>query len=68
MASCLWICAIFFGRFQHHPVNGCSTVSCDFCALPGGDLVHVLLLHHPKLEVIDVVFIPQFVKMVYHID
>ena len=29
--------------------------------------MHVLLLHHPKLEVIDVVFIPQFVKMVYHI-
>ena len=66
MASCLWIYAIFFGRFQHQCC--CLTVSCDFCALPGGDLVHVLLLHHPKLEVIDVVFIPQFVKVVYHID
>ena len=27
----------FFGRFQHPPVDGCSTASCDFGALSGGD-------------------------------
>ena len=27
----------FSGRFQHPPVNGCSTASCDFGALTGGD-------------------------------
>ena len=27
----------FFGGFQHPPVNGCSTVSCNFGILKGGD-------------------------------
>ena len=27
----------FFGRFQHLPVCGCSTASCDFGAFAGGD-------------------------------
>ena len=27
----------FFGGFQHTPVDGCSTVSCDFGALAGED-------------------------------
>ena len=27
----------FWGRFQHPPVNGYSTVSCDFDTLAGGD-------------------------------
>ena len=27
----------FFDRFQHPPVNVCSTASCDFGALAGGD-------------------------------
>ena len=26
----------FLGRFQHPPVDGCSTASCDFGALTGG--------------------------------
>ena len=36
---CLWTWGIFFffGRFQHPPVNGCLTASCDFGALTGGD-------------------------------
>ena len=28
---------VFFGGFQHPPVNGCSTASCDLGALAGGD-------------------------------
>ena len=28
---------VFFDGFQHSPVNGCSTASCDFGALAGGD-------------------------------
>ena len=28
---------IFFGGLQHPPVNGCSTASCNFGALAGGD-------------------------------
>ena len=28
---------IFFGVFQCPPVNGCSTVSCNFVALAGGE-------------------------------
>ena len=27
----------FFSGFQHPPVNGCSTASCNLGALPGGD-------------------------------
>ena len=27
----------FFGGFQHPPVDGCSTASCNFGALAGGD-------------------------------
>ena len=27
----------FFGVFQHPPVNGCSTASCNFGAFAGGD-------------------------------
>ena len=27
----------FFDGFQHPPIDGCSTVSCDFGALTGGD-------------------------------
>ena len=27
---CLWMWCIFFGGFQHPPVNSCSTASCDF--------------------------------------
>ena len=27
----------FFGGFQHPPVNGCSTASCDFDALSGDE-------------------------------
>ena len=27
----------FFSGFQHPPVNGCSTASCNLCALTGGD-------------------------------
>ena len=27
----------FFGRFQHHPVNDCSTASFDFGALAGNE-------------------------------
>ena len=27
----------FFGEFQHSPINGCLTVSCNFVALTGGD-------------------------------
>ena len=27
----------FFGRFQHPPVDGCSTTSCDFGSLAEGD-------------------------------
>ena len=28
----------FFGRFQHPPVDGCSTASCDFGVLAGDEL------------------------------
>ena len=28
---------IFFGGFQHLPVDGCSTASCNFGTLAGGD-------------------------------
>ena len=35
---CLWTWAIFFfGGFQCSPVDACSTTSCDFGVLPGGD-------------------------------
>ena len=34
---CFWKRGIFFGGFQHSPVNGCSTSSCNFGALAGGD-------------------------------
>ena len=27
----------FFGGFQNSPINGCSTASCNFVALTGGD-------------------------------
>ena len=33
---CLWTW-VFFGRFQHPPVDGCSTARCDFGALTGED-------------------------------
>ena len=28
---------LFFGGFQCSPVDACSTTSCDFGVLPGGD-------------------------------
>ena len=34
---CVWTCGIFFWWFQRSPVSGCSTASCDFGALAGGD-------------------------------
>ena len=33
----LWRGVSFIGEFQCPPVNGCSTASCDFGALAGGD-------------------------------
>jgi len=33
---CPWTC-IFFGGIQHSPVNGCSSVSCNFWVLTGED-------------------------------
>ena len=33
---CLWIWCIFFGAFQHLPVDGCSAVSCDSGPLARG--------------------------------
>ena len=27
---CRWIWGIFYGGFQHSPVDGCSAVGCDF--------------------------------------
>ena len=30
-------CLFFFGGFQHLPVNDCSTASCNFGTLAGGD-------------------------------
>ena len=34
---CLRMWGVFFGRFQRPPVDGCSTASCDFGVLTGGD-------------------------------
>ena len=34
---CLWTWAIFFWWVTASPVNGCSTASCSFVALAGGD-------------------------------
>ena len=28
---------LFFGGFQHPPIDGCATASCNFDALTGGD-------------------------------
>ena len=40
----------FLGKFQHPPVDGCSTASCNFGVLAGGDERNVLLLCHLELE------------------
>ena len=40
----------FFGRFQHPPVNDCSTASCDFDALAGGDEYMFLFSHLEPLD------------------
>ena len=37
VVSCLWMWSTIFGEFQHPPVNGCLTASCNFGALTGGD-------------------------------
>ena len=34
---CPWTFGIFFGGLQHSPVDGCSSVSCDFGVLAGQD-------------------------------
>ena len=34
---CLWMWGTFSGRFQHPPVNDCSTASCDFGVPAEGD-------------------------------
>ena len=33
---CLWMCSIFFGKFQCLPVDDCSAVSCDSGTLTRG--------------------------------
>ena len=33
----LWTWDIFYGGFHHSPAVGCSTTSCDFGAVAGGD-------------------------------
>ena len=33
---CPWTQGTFFGGFQHPPINGCSTASCDLGVLTGG--------------------------------
>lgn len=33
----LFCFVFFFTGFQHYPVDGCPTTSCDFGALIGGD-------------------------------
>ena len=37
VASCLWMLGIYFGGFQPPPVNCCTTDSCNFGPLKGGD-------------------------------
>ena len=34
---CSWMWGIFFGGYQHTPVNGCSAAGCNFGVLPGED-------------------------------
>ena len=34
---CLWMYGIFFAGFQHPPVDGCSTTSCNFGVHRGGE-------------------------------
>ena len=34
---CPWIWGIFFGGFQHPPVDDCSAASCDFGVLVGDE-------------------------------
>ena len=41
---------LLFGGLQHPPVNGCSTASCNFGVLAGGDEHTSLLCHlEPKV-------------------
>ena len=48
-------CAVtFFGGFQHLPVDGCSTASCNFGAFMGGDghMSYFAILNRKPLSII----------------
>ena len=57
----LFGCAVsFFGRFQHPPVDSCSTAICDFGALAGGHelmFVYSAILNQKLLTVSVLVLI-----------
>ena len=60
----------FFGRFQHPPVDGCSTASCDFGALTGRDeqMRKRILLHHLELDVHDLSFLMLSLKPAFSLS
>ena len=57
---CLWTWDIFFGGFQHPPVDGCSTASCNFW-YSHRRWVHVLLICHLEPEALYLMILSSLV-------